>query len=62
MAFPTTIPAKEITQIIPVALKYSFFKIYKREKPGKIPKNPSKNGNMTIPATAKLLNCQTIRK
>jgi hypothetical protein len=45
-----------MTHIIPVALKYSFLKIYNTENPGNIPKNPSKNGNIIIPATQKLLN------
>jgi hypothetical protein len=45
-----------------VALKYSFFSKYKIENPGNIPKNPSKKGSMMIQATAKLLNCPTIKK
>jgi len=57
-----TIQAKLITHIIQVALKYSFFNKYNIEKPGKIPKNQSKNGSITIQATEKLLNCHTIKK
>ena len=62
IAFQTTIPARAITQIILVALKYSFFKRYKIVNPGNTQKKPNKNVNIITPPIAKLLNCATINK
>jgi len=49
MAFPTTIHAKAITQIIDVAEKYSFVDRKSSVNPGKTPINPSKNETIIVP-------------
>ena len=50
------IHANAITQIIDVAVKYSFDVKYNKLYHGKIPINPNKNGNIMIPHIPNHLN------
>gem|GEM_PF-1988166 len=62
IAFPTTIPAKAITHIILVALKYWLSNKNNPVNRGITQKNPSKNVIIIFPHILKLLNCATIIK